>query len=175
MRMMLLALVAASLAACANEVTAPALSPSPENSLATVGGDTAGRGMWGFGRHGYGMMGGGFFFARRLPANLQLSDAQRTQIKSLMTAYRTAHQDDLKSLATIIKQARAAHVAGQRVSADQRRALLAQTAPARQRLTSANKQLASDIQQVLTADQQTWLATHHPTFRRTTPRARRST
>jgi hypothetical protein len=36
MRMMLLVLVAVSVAACANEVTAPTMSPSPENSLATV-------------------------------------------------------------------------------------------------------------------------------------------
>jgi Spy/CpxP family protein refolding chaperone len=174
MRMMLLVLVPASVAACANEVTAPALSPSPENSLATVGGDTARRGMWGFGRHGYGMTGGGLFFARRLPSNLQLSDAQRTQIKSLMTAYRTAHQDELRSLATVMKQARSARVAGQSVSADQRRALFAQTAPTRQRLMSANKQLSGDIQKVLTPDQEAWLATHHPTFRRNATRARRS-
>jgi len=174
MRMMLLVLVAATVAACANEVTAPTMSPSPENSLATLGGDTAGRGMWGFGRHGYGMMGGGFFFARRLPSNLQLSDAQRTQIKSLMTAYRTAHQDDLRSIGAVVNQAHAAHVAGQSVSADLRRAMFAQTAPARQRLMSANKQLAGDIQKVLTPEQKSWLATHHPTFRRNTARARRS-
>ena len=93
-----LVLVAASVAACANEVTAPA----------------------------YGMMGAGFFFARRLPVNLQPSDAQRTQIKSLMTAYRTAQE----------------------------------SAPARQRLTSADEQLAGDIQQVLTPGQNAWLATH---------------
>jgi Spy/CpxP family protein refolding chaperone len=174
MRMMVLVVVAASVAACANEVTAPALSPSPENALATVGGDTGGRGMWGFGRHGYGMMGGGFFFARRLPGNLQLSDAQRTHIKSLMTAYRTAHQDDLKSVASVMKQARAMRGPGQTLSPEQRHALFAQTAPARQRLMSANKQLASDIQQVLTPDQKAWLATHHPAIRRTAMRGKRS-
>ena len=175
MRMMLFVLVAASVAGCANEVTAPALSPSPENSLATVGVDTAGRGMWGFGRHGYGMMGGGFFFSRRLPSNLQLSDAQRTQIKSLMTAYRTAHQDDVKSVASVMKQAHVKRGTGQTVSPDQRRALFAQTAPARQRLMAANTQLRGDIQKVLTADQKAWLASHHPAFRRTASRVRRST
>lgn len=174
MRMMFIVLVAASVAACTNDVTAPALSPSPENSLATAGGDTAGRGMWGFGRHGYGMMGGGFFFARRLPANLQLSDAQRTQIKSLMTAYRSAHQDDLKSVASVMRQAHTTRVAGQIVTPDQRRALFAPVAPARQRLMSANTQLASDVQQVLTPDQKAWLATHHPAFRRTASRGKRS-
>jgi Spy/CpxP family protein refolding chaperone len=91
-----------------------------------------------------------------------------------MTAYRTAHQDDLKSIGAVMKQARAAHVAGQSVSADQRRAMFAQTAPARQRLMSANKQLANDVEKVLTPDQKSWLATHHPTFRRNTTRARRS-
>ena len=73
-----------------------------------------------------------------------------------------------------MKQAHTAHVAGQSVSADQRRAVFAQTAPARQRLMSANKQLAGDIQKVLTPEQRSWLATHHPTFRRNTARARRS-
>jgi Spy/CpxP family protein refolding chaperone len=109
------------------------------------------------------------FAARRLPDNLKLSDGQRAQIKSLVASFRTAHRDDLKALAASMKQARAARVAGQTV--DQRRALFAQTAPARQRLTAANKQLRTDIEQVLTADQRSWLAAHHPTFRRQHSRA----
>ena len=170
MRMMLLLLVAGSVAACANEVTAPTI-PAPENSLAVTTGTP---GQWGFGRHGFGMMGGGFMFARRLPANLALTDAQRTQIKALMTAYRSAHQQDLQSMAAVGKQMRAAHVSGQSMSVDQRRAMCAQMAPVRQRLMTANKQLATDIQQVLTSDQKAWLAAHRPSFKRNPNHVRRS-
>ena len=113
-------------------------------------------------------------FARRLPSNLQLTDAQRTQIKGLMTAYRSSHQQDLESMATVGKQMRAARLAGQSVSVDQRRAMFAQTAPARQRLMAANKQLVADIQKVLTSDQKAWLAAHRPSFKRNPNRVRRS-
>jgi len=161
MRMTVVALVAACVAACANEVTAPTVQPAPENSLSTTG-----QGPWGFGRRGVGMGSGILFATRRLPANLQLTDAQRTRIKSLMTAYRAAHEDDLKSLAAVGKQAHAARASGQRLTADQRRALFAQTAPARQRLMAANKEIGAQIQNILTSDQKAWLASHHPTFRR---------
>jgi Spy/CpxP family protein refolding chaperone len=167
---MLLLLVAGSVAACANEVTAPTV-PAPDNFLSATNGAP---GPWGFGRHGFGMMGGGFMFARRLPANLQLTDAQRTQIKALVTAYRSAHRQDLQSMAAIGKQMRAARVAGQSMSVDQRHAMFAQTTPVRQRLMTANKQLGADIQKVLTSDQKTWLAAHRPSFKRNPNRVRRS-
>lgn len=171
---MLLVLVAGSVAACANEVTAPT-SPTPDNALSSASSASV-SGPWGFGRRGFGMMGpgGGMMLARRLPANLALSDAQKTQIKTLMTAYRAAHKDDLNSLAAVGKQMRASRVAGQRLSADQRKAFFAQTAPARQRLMVANKQLGADIQKVLTGDQKAWLASHRPSFRRDANHVRRS-
>jgi len=170
MRIVLLLLVAGAVAACANEVTAPPV-PAPSNSLTATNGVP---GAWGFGRHGFGMMGGGFMLVRRLPPNLQLTDAQRTQIKSLMAAYRSAHQTDLQSLAAVGKQVRASRVAGRSMSVDQRRALFTQTAPARQRLLAANEQLAAGIQQVLTSDQKAWLASHRPQFKRNPNRVRRS-
>lgn len=170
MRIMLLLLVAGSVSACANDMTAPTV-PAPENFLSAA---TRAPGPWGFGRHGFGVMGGGLLFARRLPANLALTDAQRRQIKGLMTAYRSAHQEDLQSMAAVGKQMRASRVAGQSMSVDQRRAMFAQTAPVWQRLMTANKQLATDIQQVLTSDQQAWLASHRPSFKRSPNRARRS-
>ena len=112
--------------------------------------------------------------ARRLPANLALTDAQKTQIKALMTAYRSAHKDDLNSLAAVGKQMRASRVAGQRLSVDERKAFFAQTAPARVRLMPANKQLGADIQKVLNSDQKAWLASHRPSFRRDANHVRRS-
>ena len=172
MRRMLLVLVAGSVAACANEITAPT-SPTPENALSSAASASM-NGPWGFGRRGFGMMGGGMMLARRLPANLALSDAQKTQIKALMTAYRSSHQDDLKSLAAVGKQMRASRVSGQQLSADQRKGFFAQTAPARTRLMAANKQLGADIQKLLTSDQKAWLASHRPSFRRSANHVRRS-
>lgn len=172
MRRMLLVLVAGSVAACANDVTAPTTVPSPENSLTAVTADSAG--PWRFGHRGFGVM-GGLMFARRLPPDLQLSEAQRTQIRSLMSAYRTAHQEDLASLASVAKQAYAARTSGTRMTADQRRAFFAQTAPARQRLSAANTALRGDIQNVLTGSQKAWLASHRPTLRRTSGSTRRWT
>jgi Spy/CpxP family protein refolding chaperone len=163
MRMFLVALVAGSVAACANDVTAPTVQPAPENSLAVASGDAMGHGRWGFGRRGF-MAGGAMFAARRLPDNLKLTDAQRSQIKALVSSFRTAHQPDLQSLATAAKQARGARASGQTV--EQRRAFFAQTAPARQRLIAAQKQLGAQIQNVLTADQKAWLASHRPSFKR---------
>jgi Spy/CpxP family protein refolding chaperone len=103
------------------------------------------------------------FASRRLPDNLKLTAGQQTQIKSLVSAYRSAHADDLAAMRTAARQGMAARKAGVPVSVDQRRALFAQTAPVRQRLMAASTQLRSQIQQVLTSDQRAWLASHRPT------------
>jgi hypothetical protein len=90
-----------------------------------------------------------------------------------MTEYPSAHKDDLAALATVAKQARAARVSGQ--SVDQRRAFFAQTAPVRQRVMVANKELGVEIQNILTADQYAWLASHRPArMNRTGWRAKRN-
>lgn len=159
MRILALAFVASSLAACANDVTAPTVQPTPSNSLVATA-DSGAR--WGFGRRGFGMGLGAMFAARRLPDNLKLTDAQKSQIKSLVSAYRTTHRDDLQAMASVGKQAFAARRSGVQMSVEERRALFAQTAPARQRLAAANKQLRADIEQVLTSEQRSWLASHRP-------------
>lgn len=159
MRGVLVLLAAAAMAGCAKDMTAPAVQPQPSNSLSTVNDS---QGPWRFGRHGA----MGLFMARRLPANLQLSDGQRAQIKTLMSSFRSANQADLSAMRTsmraMMQQARAARTSGQRLSIDQRRALFQQSAPARQRLVTAQRQLAAQIESVLTADQKSWLAAHRP-------------
>jgi len=162
MRMVLLAVLAGSVAACANDATAPTVQPAPENSVAATSGNGM-MGPWGFGRRGFGMA-GPLFGPRRLPDNLKLTDAQRAQIKSLVTSFRAAHQTELTAMRSAMKDARAARLAG--ATPDQRRALFAKTAPQRQQLMTANKQLAVQIQQVLTPDQRTWLVSHRPSFKR---------
>jgi Spy/CpxP family protein refolding chaperone len=160
MRIAVLALIATSLAACASDVTSPQLQPAPENSVATAG-DAMGHGPWAFGRRGMGF-GPMMFASRHLPDNLKLTDAQRTQVRSLMSAFRTAHKDDLSAMAAVGRQAFAARRSGVKLTADQRKAMFAQTAPVRQRLMAANKDLRAQIEQVLTPDQRSWLASHRP-------------
>lgn len=159
MRGVLVLIAAAAMAGCANDMTAPAVPPQPSSSLSAV---TDSAGPWRFGRHGA----MGWFMARRLPANLQLTTAQRAQIKTLMTSFRTAHQSELTAMRTSMRaamqQARAARASGQQLSLDQRRAMFQQNAPVRQRLMSAQRELAAQIQNVLTSDQRAWLASHRP-------------
>jgi Spy/CpxP family protein refolding chaperone len=159
MRGVLTLLAAATIAGCANDMTAPAVQPQPASSLDAVDGAT---GPWHFGRHGS----MGLFMARRLPANLQLTQTQRNQIRALTTSFRTANQTDLSAMRTsmraVMQQLRAARSSGHPVSIDQRRALLQPSAPLRQRLLAAQQQLAAGIQNVLTTDQKAWLAAHRP-------------
>lgn len=61
------------------------------------------------------------------------------------------------------RQAYAAHKFGVKLTPDQRKAMLAQTALVRQRLMMANRELRARIEQVLTSDQKAWLASHRPT------------
>ena len=82
MRRVLLAVAVGSVAACANEVTAPTVQPVPESSVTAV--DGSGMGRSGPGRRGFGMS-GALFATRRLPDNLKLSDSQRAQITSLVS------------------------------------------------------------------------------------------
>jgi Spy/CpxP family protein refolding chaperone len=161
MRLVVLALVASAVAACANDVTSPQVQPAPENSVAVA--STSPTGPWAFGRHGMGMGPMMMFASRHLPANLKLTDAQRTQIKALVTSFRAAHKDDLDAMRASAKHAFAARKAGVPLTADQRKAMFAQTAPVRQRLMAANTALRSQIEQVLTPDQKAWLASHRPT------------
>jgi Spy/CpxP family protein refolding chaperone len=159
MRGVLLLLVAASLTACANDVTGPVIQPQPSNALNVV--SDSGR-PWHFGRRGA----MGLFMARRLPANLQLTGAQRSQIETLMAAFRAAHSQELTAMRTSMRaqmeRMRAARESGQKLSIDRRRALFKHTAAVRERLMTAQRQLAAQIENVLTADQKAWLAAHRP-------------
>lgn len=155
MRGVLVLIAAAGLGACAQDMTSPAAPPQPSNTSSAA---STSIGPWRFGRFG----GMGFFMARRLPADLQLSDAQRSAITGLVASFRSAHQSDLAAMRASMRQLRAAHTSGQPLSPDQRRAMFQQTAPARQRLMTAQRALGTQIQDVLTSDQRAWLAAHRP-------------
>src|SRR5689334_19870278 len=118
MRLMALALLTGGVAACANDVTAPTVRPTPANALA-AGNDAGGR--WALGRRGMGF--GVMFAERRLPDNLKLTESQKSQIKSLLASYRTANGDDLNAMRAVAKQAFSARRSGARMTVEQRRAL----------------------------------------------------
>jgi hypothetical protein len=146
--LVLLATVAT--AACTHDMTAPQVSPQPDALAANTGP--------GLGRFGHGFGPGSFLLMqlRRAPASLQLTDGQRTQIRTLGSAFRQEHDADFKALSSMGQQARAAHASGQ--SRDQIRQSFSQSQPIHQRLFAAQQALDTKIQQtVLTADQRNWL------------------
>lgn len=147
MRRLALLLVAA-LAACGNDPTSPTPMQGTDDSTLTA--DAA-------------FFGGGFGaggMLRRLPANLALTDAQKTQIQGYARSFWEASKADREALVAILKQARDARRSG--ATRERIQAILQQAAPIRQRLQAARAQLRSQIDGVLTADQKAWLAANAP-------------
>ncbi len=105
---------------------------------------------------------GSHFIARlnSLPDSLALSAAQREQIRTLITDYKTAIATDLRALAVIHQEARAAHQAGKTPA--EIRAILARGDAIRARLHAAEAELHADLRAVLTPAQIAWLSSHHP-------------
>ena len=80
-----------------------------------------------------------------------LTDAQKTQIKSLTTAFRGANTADLEAVKQAMQKAHAARKSG--AGKDQVQAIFVTVKPNMDRLRTARQKLAQDIQGVLTADQ----------------------
>jgi Spy/CpxP family protein refolding chaperone len=95
-----------------------------------------------------------------LPDELALTDAQKSQIKSLVQAFVESSKADRDALAAILKQAHDAAKAGQ--TRTQVQAILETGKPVRDRLAAAEAKLKSDIDAVLTPEQRAWLAAHTP-------------
>lgn len=100
---------------------------------------------------------GSRFIARlnSLPDSIKLSPAQHEQIRTLLANYKTAVGDDLRALAAIHQEARAAHQAGK--TPEEIRAILARGTAIRARLHAAEAKLHADIRAVLTPAQLAWL------------------
>ena len=151
MRALVLLIAAGTIAACSHDtITAPA--PFTTAATTTDGTPTAGtpNGFRGW------RPGGALRALRRLPDNLKLTEAQRTQIKALMQRFELATKSDREAMMTLMKAVRAARQAGQ--SEEQIRQLLARGEPIRQRLAQAAERLKQAIGGVLTAEQKAWLA-----------------
>ncbi len=95
-----------------------------------------------------------------LPDELELSDAQKTQIRSLVEAFQQATRADREALGAILHEAREAIEAKKPRSEVQ--AILAGGAPIIARLAAAEAKLKADIDAVLTPEQRAWIAAHSP-------------
>jgi Spy/CpxP family protein refolding chaperone len=87
------------------------------------------------------------------PAGPRLTDAQKAQVRSLLTAFRQANQADLTTVRQAFEQARQARQGG--ATADRLQAILAGAQPARARLAAAHQKLAADVKALLTPAQRT--------------------
>ena len=102
----------------------------------------------------------GLGFLNRLPANLALTDPQKTQIKGVVSSFESATDSDRAALRALFQQARQARQSGS--TPDQVKAILEQGAPIRQRLQVAVSQLRQQIEGVLSSEQKAWLAANAP-------------
>lgn len=97
----------------------------------------------------------------RLPAELKLTSAQETQIRQLLERFSAAVKADREALGAILRRAEEARRAGK--SREEVGRILAEGHAVRARLEAAEDALAAAIRDVLTAEQQAWLAAHEPT------------
>lgn len=95
-----------------------------------------------------------------LPDSIELSDAQKAQIRTLIEAFQQATRGDREALGAILREARQAIEAKKPRS--EVNAILLHAAPIIARLAAAEAKLKSDIDAVLTPAQRAWIAAHSP-------------
>ena len=105
--------------------------------------------------------------AAALPDSLKLSDAQKTLIAALVTAFQTANKADLDAMKAAMDAAHAARKAGK--THDEVKAILDAARPAADRVHAKAEVLRAAIDNVLTAAQRAWLAAHKPDHPPRTP------
>jgi Spy/CpxP family protein refolding chaperone len=94
------------------------------------------------------------------PDSIKLTDAQKTQIQSLVDAFRAANSADLDAMKAAHVAAREARKAGK--SREEIRAILEGAKAAAERVHTNAQALRTSIQGVLTASQRAWLDAHRP-------------
>lgn len=130
-------------------------------------GEFAGRPFMGGMPFAGGPVGGANGPGAALPADLKLTDAQKTQIQALVAAFVAANKTDLDAMRTAHQAARAALKAGK--SKEEARAILEKAKPAAERVRAASATLRAAIGNVLTAAQKAWLEAHKPDHPPRTP------
>ena len=114
-----------------------------------------------------GRLGGATGPGAALPADLKLTDAQKTQIHLLVAAFVVANATDLAAMRTAHQAAHAALKAGK--SKEEAKAILDKAKPAAERVKAAAGALRTAIGNVLTAAQKAWLEAHKPDHPPRTP------
>jgi Spy/CpxP family protein refolding chaperone len=94
------------------------------------------------------------------PDSIKLSDAQKSQIQSLVDAFRSANSADLEAMKAAHVAAREARKAGK--SREEIRAILEGAKTAAGRVHTNAQALRTAIQGVLTASQRAWIEAHKP-------------
>jgi Spy/CpxP family protein refolding chaperone len=152
-RLAWISVAALSLAACSNDTTSPTTS---DLSLLEAGAfGTALTTAGGYDADVYQDR-----LVNGLPDELKLTDDQRAQIRSLITAFQQATKSDREALIAILREAR------QAIEANKPRreveAILARGLAIRLRLAAAEAKLKADIDAVLTPEQRAWIEAHSP-------------
>lgn len=101
------------------------------------------------------------------PDSIKLSDAQKSQIQALVTAFQTANKTDLDAMKAAMDAAHAAMRAGK--THDEVKAILETAKAAADRVHAKGESLRASIDNVLTALQRAWLAAHKPDHPPRTP------
>ncbi len=154
MRRIVLATIAAfSIAACSNDATGP--DDATLRAINAAGTGTALTIVGGYDGDVYQDR-----LTNGLPDSLKLTDAQKTAIKNLVSAFEAATQADRDSLNKLLGDARKS--VGNKGDAGKVDKLLGDAAPIVARLRTAEEKLKTDIDAVLTAEQRAWVASHGP-------------
>ncbi len=101
-------------------------------------------------------------FLDRAPDGLQLTAAQKEQIRAINERFRLANKADMDALAAITREAMTARRNG--ATPEQVRAILERSRPIRERLAPAFAALARSLNAVLTDAQRAWLAGNNRRF-----------
>lgn len=154
-RIVFVSLTALVIAACSTEATSPADSTDQVTDFSIGAFGTALTSAGGYDADLYQLR-----LLHGLPDALKLTPEQETKIKALVDAFKLSTKADHDALETILHQAQDAKRA--KKSDAEIKAILDQGIPARTRLAAAEAKLKTDIDNVLTAEQRAWLATHGP-------------
>lgn len=148
-------LAALVVAACSNETTAPANTTDQVTDFSIGAFGTTLTSVGGYDADLYQLR-----LFHGLPDNLKLTPEQEAKIKALTEAYKAATKADRDALNAILRQAKDAKKA--KKSDVEIKAILDQGIPIRTRLVADEAKLKTDIDDVLTAEQRAWLASHGP-------------
>jgi Spy/CpxP family protein refolding chaperone len=154
-----LALVA--LAGCKSSATEPELQPLDETDYAFVLFGEAGMALEGMlGSQSAKPFDGSTAGVERLPADLRLTEAQRTAIAALRAEFREVNRDRIAALRATLERARDARAEGD--SQEEIRAIRMEAMAIARSMRGAVLLLHVNIRNILTPEQRAWLRANAP-------------